>query len=59
VFQAAERGQLYAQIQAKQAATVPQIPLYYSPYQYAWSTKVHGFKVSPLGNYHLEDVWLG
>jgi peptide/nickel transport system substrate-binding protein len=34
------------------------VPLYYSPYQYAWSNKVQGFSVSPLGNDHLEDVWL-
>jgi peptide/nickel transport system substrate-binding protein len=58
VFEPGRRGQLYEQIQAKHAADMPQVPLYYSPYQYAWSSKVHGFKVSPLGNYHLEDVWL-
>jgi peptide/nickel transport system substrate-binding protein len=59
IFDAGQRGQIYAQIQAGHAAAMPQVPLYYSPYQYAWSTKVQGFKVSPLGNYHLEDVWLG
>jgi peptide/nickel transport system substrate-binding protein len=32
--------------------------LYYSPYQYVESSKVHGFFVTPLGNYHMEDVWL-
>ena len=32
--------------------------LYYSPFRYAYSSKVHGFFVYPLGNYHLEDVWL-
>ncbi len=32
--------------------------LYYSPYQYAESSNVHGFNVTPLGNYHMEDVWL-
>jgi peptide/nickel transport system substrate-binding protein len=32
--------------------------LYYSPFPYAFSDKVHGFFVSPLGNFHLEDVWL-
>jgi peptide/nickel transport system substrate-binding protein len=58
VFDPDQRGNLYAQIQAKQAADMPQVPLYYSPYQYAWSNKVQGFSVSPLGNYHLEDVWL-
>lgn len=32
--------------------------LYYSPYQYVESSNVHGFFVTPLGNYHMEDVWL-
>ena len=32
--------------------------LYYSPYRYAYSDKVQGFKVYPTGNYHMEDVWL-
>jgi peptide/nickel transport system substrate-binding protein len=32
--------------------------LYYSPYAYATTTSVHGFFVTPLGNYHLENVWL-
>ncbi len=31
--------------------------LYYSPYAYAMTDKVNGFDVTPLGNYHLEDVW--
>jgi peptide/nickel transport system substrate-binding protein len=32
--------------------------LYYSPYQYVESSNVRGFLVTPLGNYHMEDVWL-
>ena len=32
--------------------------LYYSPYAYAQGSNVHGFDVTPLGNYHMEDVWL-
>jgi peptide/nickel transport system substrate-binding protein len=32
--------------------------LYYSPYAYVESSNVHGFDVTPLGNYHMEDVWL-
>ena len=32
--------------------------LYYSPYPYATSDKVHGFQVYPTGNYHMENVWL-
>jgi peptide/nickel transport system substrate-binding protein len=32
--------------------------LYYSPYAYVESSNVHGFAVTPLANYHMEDVWL-
>jgi peptide/nickel transport system substrate-binding protein len=32
--------------------------LYYSPYPYATTSNVHGFYVTPLGNYHMENVWL-
>jgi peptide/nickel transport system substrate-binding protein len=32
--------------------------LYYSPYPYVESSNVHGFDVTPLGNYHMENVWL-
>jgi peptide/nickel transport system substrate-binding protein len=32
--------------------------LYYSPYAYATTSGVHGFYVTPLGNYHLENVWM-
>ena len=32
--------------------------LYYSPFRYAYRSNVKGFVVYPLGNYHLEDVWL-
>jgi peptide/nickel transport system substrate-binding protein len=32
--------------------------LYYSPYPYATTSNVHGFFVTPLGNMHMEDVWL-
>ncbi len=30
----------------------------YSPYSYAYSSKVHGYYVYPEGNTHFEDVWL-
>ena len=53
----ATRQQLYTRIQALTAQDSFITPLYYSPYAYASSTKVHGFDVTPLGNYHLEDVW--
>jgi peptide/nickel transport system substrate-binding protein len=55
----AKRAQLYAQIQKIAANDAFLGFLYYSPFRYATSSKVHGFEVYPLGNYHLEDVWLG
>lgn len=55
----AKRAKLYAQLQAKAANDAFLGFLYYSPYRWASSTKVHGFFVQPLGNYHLENVWLG
>jgi peptide/nickel transport system substrate-binding protein len=55
-FSPAVRAALYEQIQALADADVPQIPLYYSPLVYGVARKVHGFRVYPLGNYHLEDV---
>jgi peptide/nickel transport system substrate-binding protein len=52
------RQSLYNQIQDQTANDAFIAFLYYSPYAYATSTSVHGFYVTPLGNYHLEDVWL-
>jgi peptide/nickel transport system substrate-binding protein len=57
-FDQNRRAELYSQIQKRFWETVPQIPLYYSPFAYAFSDNVHGFQVYPLGNYHMEDVWL-
>jgi peptide/nickel transport system substrate-binding protein len=54
----AKRRALYAQIQRIAAQDAFMGFLYYSPFRYAYSKKVHGFLVYPLGNYHLEDVWL-
>jgi peptide/nickel transport system substrate-binding protein len=54
-----KRRQLYARIQAIAAQDAFQGFLYYSPFRYAYSSKLHGFFVYPLGNYHLENVWLG
>ena len=45
-----------AQTQAAQDAFMAF--LYYSPYAYTESSNVHGFDVTPLGNYHMENVWL-
>jgi peptide/nickel transport system substrate-binding protein len=58
VFSTAERQKLYSQIQAQAAKDAFMAFLYYSPYRYAYSTKVHGFFVYPTGNYHMENVWL-
>ena len=55
----AARCRLYAKMQNLAAQDAFSGFLYYSPFPYAYSSKVHGFRVSPLGNFHLEDVWLG
>jgi peptide/nickel transport system substrate-binding protein len=55
----AARCRLYARMQDLAAEDAFAGFIYYSPFPYAYSNKVHGFFVSPLGNFHLEDVWLG
>jgi peptide/nickel transport system substrate-binding protein len=55
----AKRAALYAQIQRIAASQVNLGYLYYSPYRWAYTSKLHGFLVQPLGNYHLENAWLG
>jgi peptide/nickel transport system substrate-binding protein len=52
------RQALYNHIQSQSAADAFMAFLYYSPYAYATTSNVHGFFVTPLGNYHLENVWL-
>jgi peptide/nickel transport system substrate-binding protein len=54
-----KRAKLYAQVQSIAANDAFLGFLYYSPFRYATTTKVHGFFVEPLGNYHMENVWLG
>jgi peptide/nickel transport system substrate-binding protein len=54
----AARQSLYNTIQADAASDAFMSFLYYSPYAYATTSGVHGFFVTPLGNYHLENVWL-
>ena len=54
----AKRRSMYNRIQRLAAQDAFMGFLYYSPFRYATSDKVHGFLVYPLGNYHLEDVWL-
>ncbi len=57
-FDATKREALYKQIQQLANQDLPQLYLFYSPFPYAYSDKVQGFFVTPLGNMHLEDVWL-
>jgi peptide/nickel transport system substrate-binding protein len=55
----AQRQKLYSQIQSIAAQDAFLGPLYYSPFRYAYRSNLHGFYVYPLGNYHLEDAWIG
>jgi peptide/nickel transport system substrate-binding protein len=57
-FDPSKRAALYKQMQRLSGLDAFSAYLYYSPFPYAFSDKVHGFFVSPLGNFHLEDVWL-
>jgi len=52
------RQSLYNYIQSQSASDAFMAYLYYSPYAYANTSGVHGFFVTPLGNYHLENVWM-
>ena len=52
------RQSLYNTVQSDSAADAFMAFLYYSPYAYATTSNVHGFFVTPLGNYHLENVWM-
>jgi peptide/nickel transport system substrate-binding protein len=52
------RQALYNTVQSDAAADAFMAFLYYSPYAYAATSSVHGFYVTPLGNYHMENVWL-
>ncbi|HYK32049.1 MAG TPA: ABC transporter substrate-binding protein [Streptosporangiaceae bacterium] len=54
----AARQALYNIVQAGAAADAFMAYLYYSPYPYATTSNVHDFFVTPLGNMHMEDVWL-
>lgn len=54
----ATRQALYNVVQADSAKDAFMAFLYYSPYPYATTSNVHGFFVTPLGNMHMEDVWL-
>jgi peptide/nickel transport system substrate-binding protein len=52
------RQALYNVIQTNAAQDAFMAFLYYSPYPYVTTSNVHGFFVTPLGNYHMQDVWL-
>jgi len=52
------RQSLYNAVQAGAAQDAFMAFLYYSPYPYATTANVHGFFVTPLGNMHMENVWL-
>jgi peptide/nickel transport system substrate-binding protein len=56
--QPAARQALYNTIQTDAANGAFMAFLYYSPYPYVTTSNVHGFFVTPLGNYHMEDVWV-
>ena len=51
-----KRQELYNELQKLTGEDAFLAYTYYSPYAYGLSDKVEGFKVTPLGNYHLEDI---
>jgi peptide/nickel transport system substrate-binding protein len=55
---ASTRQTLYNTIQTDAANDAFMSFLYYSPYPYATTGNVRGFFVTPLGNYHAEDIWI-
>lgn len=57
-FSLSTRQSLYDKIQQQMASDVPLLPVYYAPFSYGYSTKVHGLYIYPTGNYHLENVWM-
>jgi peptide/nickel transport system substrate-binding protein len=52
-----KRAGLYSQIQKIASDDSPFAYLYYAPYVFAMKDSVKGFYSTPLGNYHLEDVY--
>ena len=57
-FDQARRQEMYSKIQALHAEEVPQIPLVFQQTTFAWADAVQAFHVNPVGNRHLENVWL-
>jgi len=52
-----KRAELYSQLQQQTSKDAFLAYLFYPPYLYATTNNVHGFFVTPLGNFHLEDVY--
>jgi|KBSMisStaDraftv2_1062788.scaffolds.fasta_scaffold22011_2 peptide/nickel transport system substrate-binding protein len=57
-FDPKKRQALYTKVQKIAAQDAFMAFLYYSPFRYAFTNKVHAFQVYPTGNYHMEDVWM-
>jgi peptide/nickel transport system substrate-binding protein len=57
-FDTSKRTTYYNDIQRQASQDAFMAYLYWSPYRYATTNKLHGFFVTPLGNYHMEDAWL-
>jgi peptide/nickel transport system substrate-binding protein len=58
VFSQAARIKIYDQIQLILAQDPPMAYLFYQPFAYSFTSKLHGFSVYPTGNYHFENAWL-
>lgn len=52
-----KRAELYKKLQKQTGDDAFLAYTYYSPYAYATTDKVKKFEVTPLGNYHLENVY--
>jgi peptide/nickel transport system substrate-binding protein len=57
-FDPTKRAGIYDQIQTLDMQDLPQIPLFFSPWAYVVSTKVHDFTVYSLGSQDLTDTWV-
>lgn len=53
---ATKRQDLYDKLQELTGQDAFLAYTYYSPYAYATTDKIKGFTVTPLGNYHVEDI---
>ncbi|MGH3203816.1 MAG: ABC transporter substrate-binding protein [Streptosporangiaceae bacterium] len=52
------RQALYNTVQTDAAQDAFMAFLYYSPYAYVENSNLHGFLVTPLGNYRMQYAWL-